>query len=183
MGVDFDTCETCGETTCDDNIEYMELDGLGHYKTCSLCVKEYFDNEYNKDTQRSVLVQESGYTFIAAPEGTETKAVIVWKSESPDELLSMIEEAGHDTDKCLYACDFGSGKFDTTDTYTYDGEPDVCFGEAFDTFVHEQKKLGKDATEGYSAQWVPNSTWKRLIRDRLDTEIGQLQDKRRKLDQ
>ncbi len=183
MGVDFDTCDTCGETTCDENIEYMSPPGLGDYKTCSICVRKYFSKEYEEDTQRSILECESGYLFIAAPKGTETKAIIVWQSTSPDELLSMIEEAGHDTDTCLYDCNFdGSGKFDPTDTYTYgEGDYDVCFRDAFDTCVSDYRKMGKDVTEGYSIQWVPKNTWKKLMYEQLDKKIGQLQDKRRKL--
>lgn len=181
MGVDFETCETCGETTCDDNIIYMTLDGLGEYKTCRVCAKKHFTEVLESYHQYDILANESGYLFIAAPEGTETKETIKWESHSPQELLDAIEEAAVDPKSCLF--DFGK-VIPSGEEYCYgDGEYEICFGEAFDTFIADQKKHGKDPTEGYEKTWEPDWFWKKLMKERLDQKINRLQDKRRKLDQ
>ena len=93
MGVDFDTCDTCEETTCDQNITYMNLEKYGSYKTCQVCVKKYFDKELSIAQQRDILAEEDhGYTFFVTdttdkPGDYEyTKKDAIFVTDSFDEM-------------------------------------------------------------------------------------------------
>ena len=67
MGVDFETCDTCGETPCDQNIKYLHLALYGEYATCTVCFKKYFTTEWSIEKQRYILSEENhGYTFFVA---------------------------------------------------------------------------------------------------------------------
>jgi hypothetical protein len=187
MGVDFYECETCGETTCDDNIEHVKIHGLGTYVTCRRCTKDYFEKTLDTGLQYDLLADHANYTFYAAPPGTKIRKDAVWHESSPNEILRLVEEAGYDPEECFFDCDFGDKDFDKEEEFTYDnnwcGNYETCFGEAYDTFESALRKSGKDVSDlGYELELVPSAAWKRLMRKQLDTKIENLQEKRRKLD-
>lgn len=176
MGVDFDNCDTCGETTCTDNFVYMDLP-FGRFTTCKVCCKKYFTKEIPEEVQKDILDEhDHGYIFYAAPRSDKepTKNDVIFMTGSIPDMEEF--SVGKDLD-------FGSIQIKEKDTrddwYFYDDTFDVVWVEVFDTFVYEQKKIGNDLTREYG-EWIPDHHWKQLMQKRLDKQIETLQIKRTK---
>lgn len=187
MGVDFDTCETCGETTCDQNITYMDLIHYGRYATCAVCVKKYFDKTLTIGQQRDILAEEHhGYTFFCADKTGKDDDYEYSKKDA-----IFVTESFHDMEE------FAKGKeatlnFGMIETDEKDKREDWCFygdesfdivlGELFDTFVVDQEKKGRDIFSEYDPIFFPDYRWKQLMQSKLEKQIEHLQMKKRKFD-
>lgn len=185
MGVDFDTCDTCGDTTCTANLTYMDLEPYGSYTTCAICVKKYFDKDLSVGQQRDILAEEEhGYIFFCADktgkdadyEYSKKDAIFVTESFYDMEEFAEGKEA---------TLNFGMIKTDEKDKREdwcfYDDESfDIVLGELFSTFVADQKKKGRDIFSEYEPIFVPDYCWKQLMQNKLEKQIEHLQMKKKK---
>ena len=107
MGVDFDSCEDCGDYTCDQNIFYLDLEGYGRHKTCSVCVKEHFeelDPRENTDICIEVLedeVDEAFQTTFYAVRVEDVPDKEWGDSVSNDKILKTTKSASEAKEWCV----------------------------------------------------------------------------------
>jgi hypothetical protein len=173
MGVDFDTCDTCGETTCDENITYMNVVGLGSYKTCTICRdhEKYFTPTY-ESKERILQKKRWGISFAACILDivNPTKKDICFSSRNIEEFKEYTKNA-----QCLVGYMFESDKIED-DVYFH---PDVetMLSEAYDVLFDEEKE---GVFMNVEIQWEASEKWKKIMMERLDDEIECLKIKRRK---
>jgi hypothetical protein len=170
MGVDFDTCDTCGETTCDENITNMKVNEFGYYNTCSICRyhKKYF--EPDEKSKENLLEEKSGYLFFACPKSVEnpTKKDICFSTNDINQFKEFIKNGNY----CV--------GFDDYPCFYYADEVKTMLMDAYDTFCHGKKDVFMNC--GFEIRWDASENWKKLMKAILDDKIEFLQNKRRKFD-
>ena len=174
MGVEFDTCDTCGETTCENNIRYMNVVGLGSYKTCSICMDEkYFELSY--ESKEKILQEKSGYFFVVCKrKECPTNNDICFFTTNIEELKAYIKEE----EEYLVGCTFENTNKIKDDVY-FHTNVETMLSEAYDVLLDEKKErvlLNCD----FEIQWEASEKWKKIMIQTLDDKIECLKIKRRK---
>ena len=172
MGVDFDVCEICRD---------------GNYTVCKYCLPEY---DANKGDIEDEIISDSGMIFFAAKkkeinnddEIIYTKDDILFYARNKDDFLEEMEE-GIQYVYGFYNNDEEKEKTEQDKDYDYffynTDEIDVCFGEAYDTYVSQQLKLGNNVLSRYEEdyddkEYEPNDSWKKMEKTRLQKKMNEM---------
>jgi len=195
MGVDFDSCDVCDECTCDENITYLDLDGFGHIKVCSICVRYYFvkPEPFNEPEvcyeELNNASKEESVTFYRAKTKHDDEPEYAWDDVVEEykcaqtayyAMLDNEDDGKHSV--FGFSCAWEPRKekpgfYDPADGDLPLGEAAIAYADYF------EKTHGYDAFDEWKEKNMrPNIEWKAKMKRKLDEEIKDLQTKRRKLD-
>jgi hypothetical protein len=197
MGVDFERCETCHDIFCDDGdvLKQIQVKGLGTQNVCKACLETNFLAAEPSFDDQCLMLSESGMIFYIAPADKDEpkRGDIAYFATSPIDVLDWIEDQGtKPTDYCF-------GFFDDEEEHTKrmqpyadepvfysadDGGHECCIGEAFDTYVSQQKKLFKrNVLQELDLEYEAKKSWIKMQIKEVDHQMERLQTKRRKLEE
>lgn len=160
MGVDFDTCDTCGETTCDENITYMNVVGLGSYKTCTICRDHHSYFTPNYVSKQWILQENSGYFFVACKRKEDpTNNDICLFTTDIDELISCVGEE----EEYLVGCTYEKTRNVKDDVY-FHTDIETMLLEAYDVLFDEKKEA---VFRNVEIQWEASEKWKNIMMEIL----------------
>ena len=193
MGVDFDDCDDCGESTCDQNITYMDIPVYGKHKTCSICLETYFDIPDEDDEELCVDVLDDAsdeediiFYYVLYKETDDrcdyTENDLIGTSHYASDARGWIRN--YDTSKPIAVGWYEGWKPKPKAFHAYDPEDGTLpIVEAAHTYdIHFKDSYGYSAIKSRAREDPkPNYRWKQEHTKRLDQEIEHLQDKRRRI--
>lgn len=198
MGVDFDSCEDCGDYTCDQNIFYLDLEGYGRHKTCSVCVKEHFeelDPRENTDICIEVLedeVDEAFQTTFYAVRVEDVPDKTFGDLVNKDKILKTTKSASEAKEWCEEDESIRVGFTQPWDVvkedeiYVYAKEDgDLPILEAAASYEpHFEKRYDYSPFNSFlEEERRPKPHWKKNRMEQIDAKIEHLREKRRRIEE
>jgi hypothetical protein len=203
MGVDFATCDDCGECTNDQNITYMDLEQYGSHKSCSICVKKYFTfPDPLEDEDACIELFEDAYdhksiVFFCVSENLVTKDGTC----SPDNVISFSQYASNargwinepeswietveaaQLPLCIGFYEAWKPVPEILHVYDRNDGMTPLFDACYVYDCHFKEVHGYSEVESFKRDNPkPNNSWFTLRKERLDAEIKYLQIKRQRLE-
>lgn len=189
MGVDFDSCDDCGECVCDQNLKYLNLDGYGRHKTCQFCVREHFTvSDPRSDVDQCVEVLNDAiksesiifyrFRFTDCDEENEcswTDAVA--KTYDATEALGWIR-SGNAADYVISIQEAWEPRPSVADVY-HAADRELPILEAAEAYEEQHQKVYGYSPFNGMETIVPKAGWTRTRIRQLDDQIRQLKEKRR----
>ncbi len=180
MGVDFENCELCGDIRCSDNMISVDIKwkDYGRYNVCNYCLGKYFiDITGDDENIQEEILCDSGMIFYVAKKKTDineedenpySKADILFYADCKSDLVDKLEEGV----EYVYGFYDDKKEMEERDPFFYESdELDLCFAEAFDTYLSIQP----NALDSYQRVYEPNDIWKQQEKLHLTKEIKKLQ--------
>lgn len=195
MGVDFDSCDDCGISTCDQNITYLDLPGYGSHKTCQVCVKEYFEeNDARNDVEVCVhmLNDEDDEDMMTTFYRVHVKDVdMTCRLVSKEKIVHETTDAEEARRWCLEDDSMCVGFYQPWDKpindelrHVYDpDDKDMPILDATNIYArHYERKHDYSPFNNYREEHIkPKPHWKTKRLRQLEAQIENLQDKRQRI--